>query len=173
MKVEINDELVNNHKYSEAKTAAAGCDGRYKKKKRQRTPKRAVDDSGGKSSGVFYGVFERVSSTRLKLKAEYSQTFYAIAHMIADEHMQSRLALTPSNDSAVSQNESIRKFHRNAESALRMLADRLLKSFRMDVLVNAERYSMEQWREALSKFDASTRVEATISPVNNRHLKGT
>jgi hypothetical protein len=173
MKIEINDDAVNSRKYSSAAAAAAESVSREKNKKRQRTPKRVVENTNEKSPGVFYGVFERVSSTRLKLRAEYSQTFYAIAHIIADEHMQSRLALTPANDSPVSSNESIRKFHRNAESALRMLADRLLKSFRMDVLINAERYSMEQWREALSKFDASTRIEETISPVDNRHLKGT
>ena len=133
-------------------------------KKKTRRPRRAVRAWADAAPGVHFEFFDQVASMRLRLKPAMSRTLYAVAHMIADEHDMIRQGLAAKDDSLADGKLEKRVFHRHAASALRILADRLLKSFELRSIVLAERYSGEQWAAAIAKFDSYRTTTDTLQP---------
>lgn len=118
---------------------------------------RAVRKSGGNPPSANWEFFDRVSSTRYKLKADASRTMYAVACLLADEHDLMVTSIRSSIPDDVAKAQGYVRYHRNAAAALRMMADRLIKSFDLRDLIRAERYAMEEWSAALAAFTKSPR----------------
>lgn len=120
--------------------------------KKRKPAGRTVRPAALKNARLEWPHFERVSAFRVKLKPEFSRTYYALASLLADEFDLQRTQLTNSGPVVDPRQFGYSEFLKHGSAALRMLAERLLKSFRIDTVAQSERYSLEQWQSTVARL---------------------
>ena len=133
------------------------------KDKKRKPAGRSVRPVSLKNSPLAWTHFERVDSFRIRLKPEFSRTYYALASLLADEFDMQRTAMSNSGPVVDPRRFGYAEFLAHASSALRMLAERLLKSFRIDTVSQSERYSLEQWQAAVTRLSRKKELFAPPS----------
>lgn len=123
------------------------------KTKHRKAPRRAVRAGAGDAHRLTWPHFERVSASRLRLKIEHARTLYAVLHLLSDEYVAQLSTLTAAGVALDPAKLGNATFLRHAASAYRMAADRLLKSFTLDAMILAERYSGEQFAAAVESLN--------------------
>ena len=103
--------------------------------------------------------FDRVSSSAYKLRPEASKTLYVVISLIANEFQMQRLNLSAKADADVSTTFQRRQYLQHAESSLRMVAERLLKSFRLMDLIAAQNVAGPLWDEAVKRLETNHAVK--------------
>jgi len=96
--------------------------------------------------------FDRVSGSTYKLKPEASKTLYVLVSLLANEFHMQRTSLKAKVDAEVSTTLQRQQYLQHAESSLRMLAERLLKSFRLMDLIAAQNVAGPLWDEAAARL---------------------
>lgn len=121
-------------------------------KKRKPKP-RAVSAGQVKRQGVTWEYFERVAALRLRLKPEVARTMYALCCLLADEYDAQRMTWKEGLQEDKGQAFGKFTYLSHASSALREMAERLLKSFQLKDVAAAERYGLEQWTDAVNRLN--------------------
>lgn len=134
-------------------------------KKPRKKPGRSVRPVPLSKERVAWPHFERITSQRLRLKPEVSRTYFALALLFADEFDAQRAVMTARGLEASNSSMGYLQFLKHASSAMRMLAERLLKSFRLSDVADAERYSLEQWESTVRRLQRGNKLYADAEPV--------
>lgn len=133
------------------------------RKKPQRRPRKTTGATPEGDKPAIWNYFVQVNSTRCKLKEEPARLLYALAHLIADEHQMRCNTLRSMAAGAPVPEWGKSLFHHHASAALRMLADRLIKSFPITDLIRSEQYSGEMYVAALAAFTKSEKSRPSLS----------
>lgn len=132
-------------------------------KKRKKTP-RAVRPGDIAKKDVCWPHFERIDSRRMRLKSDFSRTYYALCCLIAEEFDAQRTVMTASGAEPSNEVYGNMLFLKHASSTLRMVAERVLKSFRLDDVIRAARYSHEEWGAAVTRLNRRGELALPRSP---------
>ena len=100
----------------------------------------------------IYPMLERVTTTRSKLTPEAARGFYVLARCIADEHDHARQSLLERMPKGTDIGLERVEFHRHASSALRMVAERVLKSWDTFRLLAFEKTVTDDFRAAIGRL---------------------
>ena len=133
-------------------------------KKPRKSTGRSVRPVPLQKERVAWPHFERVDSRRMRLKPEFSRTYFALAQLFADELDEQRIQMTAAGPTENGSSYGYLQFLKHGSAALRMLAERLLKSFRLSDVVQAERYSLEQWESTVHRLRRGNKLYAEPTP---------
>lgn len=119
---------------------------------KKRTSK-VIQSSEIENFSIETGLFDRVSGSTYKLKPAHSKSFYVLCNIIANEFKIQREGLRARNDGDLAPVAQRSLYLQHAESSLRMLAERMLKSFRMMDIVAAINVAGPLWAEAVERVN--------------------
>lgn len=138
------------------------------KKSRNRKPRAIAPESVDQSIGLF-GLTERVSTTRVRLRPDVALGFFSLCHAMAKEHDIVRASMIQSMAKDSQSGIARFEFHRHASAALKMVADRVLKTFGEANLIQNERESRKVFEAAVKRLNsehkASPKPEKDSPPV--------
>lgn len=120
--------------------------------KKRKPARRSVRPVPLTKEGVAWTHFERIDSRRMRLKPEFSRTYFALCHLLADEFDVQRVTMTQAGPELSESQFGYAGFLKHASAALRMAAERSLKSFTLSDVSTSERYTLEQWQSAVNRL---------------------
>lgn len=120
--------------------------------KKRRPARRSVRPAPLTKEGVAWHHFERVNSQRMRLKPEFSRTYFALCHLLADEFDLQRVTMAAGKPTLNDSPYGYLVFLKHASAALRMAAERTLKSFTLSDVNQAERHTLELWQTTVNRL---------------------
>lgn len=137
---------------------------RIKKRKPRAVPPAAVSALTG-----IFGLTERVTTTRVRLTTDASLAFYSLCRLLASEHDDTRAGMLATMARDSSSGMARFEFHRHASSALRMVADRCLKTFSEPKLMMLEREARKEYVAAVERL--SREHQRATKPADDRPVE--
>lgn len=131
--------------------------------------KRASRSVFAETEDGIYPMIERVSSTRCKLKPGPARGLYVLCRAIADEHDHTRAAALASMAKGSEVGMERVEFYRHASAALRMVAERCLKSWDTFRLLGVEKAVAADFRAATIRLSKEHRKK---SPTERLEIDG-